>query len=188
MASRSEEKHNRGRRDGGGPVPCGGWAGELTAWQSVGTGEQSRAGSLGEHYHLLQDTPRNIRGSVLPIGYLGWYSGLSQVHQVPGQPLRPRSRSKSTCYKTESALSERGRVLAGRGGGGRRVITEHLVRCSNDHQNGDHVRVTRHQGRGAAGRVRVEQGRRACHLSGGLRTAVQRAGIKLPMGEFNGWL
>ena len=53
----------------------GAWAGELTAWQSVGTGEQSRAGSLGEHYHLLQDTPRNIRGSVLPIRYLGWYSG-----------------------------------------------------------------------------------------------------------------
>ena len=63
----------------GGPVVvccwCGAWpGGELTAWQSVGTGEQSRAGSLGEHYHLLQDNP--------PAQHT--WERLLAHHQVPG--------------------------------------------------------------------------------------------------------
>ena len=60
----------------GGPVPrCGAWAGgELTACQSVGTGEQSRAGSPGEHYHLLQDA--TYVGASRRVGYLGAWCSL----------------------------------------------------------------------------------------------------------------
>ena len=64
-------KRGGGRRDGerGGTCAtvCGALpGGELTAWQSVGTGEQSRAGRPGEHYHLLQDNATYVVGASHP--------------------------------------------------------------------------------------------------------------------------
>ena len=64
---------------------CGAWpGGELTAWQSVGTGEQSRAGSPGEHYHLLQDNATYVVGA-------SWYSlGISSTSGYLKYPVKPR--------------------------------------------------------------------------------------------------